>query len=131
MRKIGFLAVAAAVLAVSISMPAQSADKPVYSMWSPTYRGMTRHDLEVPAINFQEMEDEARSRQLNYALVGLVGLFGAIAVFAAVRKRRYRIAATADSALVGTLAAVISSKRRLGSRIEARIDSKAKPSTED
>ncbi|MER8793972.1 hypothetical protein NKH75_07155 [Mesorhizobium sp. M0984] len=131
MRKIGFLAVAAAVLAVSISMPAQPADKPVYSMWSPTYQGLTRQDLEVSAINFQKMEDEARSRRLNYALVGLVGLFGAIAVFGAVRKRRYRIAATADSALVGTLAAVISAKRRLGSRIEARIDLKAKPSTED
>lgn len=128
-RKILVLAVA--LSAASIWMPVQSADKPVYSIWSPTYRAATNQEMIQSAVDVTNMEAEARSRKLKYALVGLVALFGCIAVFRFVSARRRRIATSADSAFIGTLAAAVSAKRRLGSKIEARIASKAKSSADE
>lgn len=130
MRKFGFLAVLAAVLTVSTVMPVRSADKAAYSMSSPTYRGASQQELRLSAIDLQKMKTEARSRKLNYALVGLVGLFGSIAVFSFISARRRKIVSGADAAFIGTLATLVSAKRSLSSKIEARIASKAKSSAD-
>ncbi|MER9174596.1 hypothetical protein NKH72_13485 [Mesorhizobium sp. M0955] len=145
MRKFWFLA---ALLTVSTVMPVQSADrgvddllrelgkekapakKPVYSMRSPTYSAMTRQDIIDSSIHYEKMKTEARSRKLNYALVGLASLFGTIAVFSFVSARRRKIVSGVDAAFIGTLATVVSAKRSLGSKIEARIASKARSSTD-
>ncbi|WP_145972456.1 hypothetical protein [Mesorhizobium sp.] len=76
------------------------------------------------------MKTDARSRKLIYALVGLVGLFGSIAVFSFISARRRKIGSGADAVFIGTLATVVSAKRRLSSKIEARIASKAKSSAD-
>ncbi|MER9444204.1 hypothetical protein NKI79_23050 [Mesorhizobium sp. M0340] len=125
MRKSVFLACMALLMAL-VWMPAYSADKPVHSMWSPTYQGATREELQQSAINFEKMEAEANSRKLVYSLVGLVGLFGAIVVVGLLRTRQQRIVAATDYAMIGTLAAVVSAKRTLRDKIEARIASKTK-----
>jgi hypothetical protein len=69
MRKIGLMAFLAAML---IAMPAMPADKPVYSMWSPTYRGMTQEEFQASAQELQREQSEARERYLIYSMIGLV-----------------------------------------------------------
>jgi hypothetical protein len=122
MRKLWLLAFVAAMLA---AMPALTADKPIYSMWSPTYNGMTKEDLKVSAIEFQKAQTEARERNLTYSLIGLAGLFGAVMLFGFLNARRRRMASAADAAIVGSLAAVVSAKRNLGRKIEERIAAKS------
>jgi hypothetical protein len=122
MRKFWLLAFVAAMLA---AIPALTADKSIYSTWSPTYNGMTKEDLKVSAIEFQKAQTEARERNLTYSLIGLAGLFGAVMLFGFIKARRRRMASAADAAIVGSLAAVVSAKRNLGRKIEERIAAKS------
>ena len=69
MRKIGLLAFGAAML---IALPALSADKPIYSMWSPSYPGMTRAEFQAAAL--EDAKEQERQRNLMYSLLGLAGV---------------------------------------------------------